>query len=155
MSAKPDEFRAVIRPMRADDLDAVLRVEQNAYRFPWSRGIFSDCLIAGYQSLVLDQASSVLGYGIMSVAAAEAHILNICVDVSLRRRGLGRQLLEGLLQRAAAMQVERLFLEVRPSNLEAVGLYESSGFTVLGIRKNYYKAEDGREDALVFVREIS
>ncbi len=155
MSAEPDDLRPVIRPMRAADLDAVARVEQNAYKFPWSRAIFSDCLIAGYQSVVLDCGSSVVGYAIMSVAAAEAHILNLCVDVNFRGRGLGRRLLDSLIDRATVLQVERLFLEVRPSNTEAVGLYESCGFTLLGVRKNYYKAEHGREDALVFVREFS
>jgi ribosomal-protein-alanine N-acetyltransferase len=143
-----------IRAMRADDLDAVVAIEERAYDFPWSRGIFNDCLLAGYYCVVLEADGVVSGYAIMSVAAAEGHRLNLCVENQLRRQGLGRHLLNCLLERVSAMNIERLFLEVRPSNAAAIALYDSAGFTRLGLRKGYYKAHDGREDALVFVREF-
>jgi len=135
-------------------MDAVVAIEQRAYEFPWSRGIFSDCLLAGYYCAVLEADGVVSGYAIMSVAAAEGHILNLCVENRMRQRGFGRQLLNFLLSRVKAVNLERLFLEVRPSNAAAIALYEHAGFTRLGTRKDYYKAHDGREDALVFVLEL-
>ena len=152
MSAQPGFPRAVVRAMRPSDIDAVVAIEGRAYAFPWSRGIFGDCLLAGYFAVVLDSDGEVVGYAIMSAAAAEGHILNLCVDEARRGSGFGRQLLNYLLDEAGRRQLQRLFLEVRPSNDAAVALYEDSGFTRLGVRKDYYRAVDGREDALVFVR---
>jgi len=154
MSAQPGNFTPVIRAMQPSDLEAVISIEQRTYEFPWSRGIFSDCLMAEYISVVLDVDGMAIGYAIMSVAAAEAHILNLCIDNTARGQGLGRQLLDYLLGQADSMQVERLFLEVRPSNAVAIALYENSGFIRLGFRKDYYKAVEGREDALVLVRDM-
>ncbi len=139
--------------MQHDDLDAVLGIEARAYHFPWSRQIFADCLIAGYLTSVLEADTGVIGYSILSTAAAEAHILNLCVDPALQRRGYGRQMLAHLLDYADSIGVERVFLEVRPSTMAAIRLYEQAGFTRLGVRKSYYRAVDGREDALVLVKE--
>jgi ribosomal-protein-alanine N-acetyltransferase len=155
MSAQPFNVEAhSIRMMGPDDLDAIIALEKRAYEFPWSRSIFSDCLLAGYYCIVLEVNSVVMGYAIMSVAAAEGHILNLCIDSALRKRGLGRKMLHYLLAHVNARNLERLFLEVRPSNIAAIALYTSTGFDRLGARKGYYKARDGREDALVFVREF-
>ena len=154
MSAQPGIPEAFVRAMRPSDIDAVVAIEGRAYSFPWSRGIFGDCLLAGYFAVVLESEGEVVGYAIMSSAAAEGHILNLCVDISRRRAGFGRQLLNYLLAEACSRQLQRLILEVRPSNDAAVALYEDSGFTRLGVRKDYYRALDGREDALVFVREF-
>lgn len=154
MSANPQNFSPTVRPMQASDLDAVAAIEADTYVFPWSRGIFSDCLIARYPSFVLDAGGRIVGYAILSVAAAEAHILNLCVAATLQRQGLGRQLLDHLLQLARSMNVERMFLEVRPSNAAAIHLYESAGFNRMGLRKDYYRAADGREDALVLALEF-
>jgi ribosomal-protein-alanine N-acetyltransferase len=154
VSAQPGNLTPVIRGMRQADLDAVVTIERHAYDFPWERGIFSDCLMAGYQSVVLDAGGQLIGYAIMSVAAAEAHILNLCVDPSRLRQGFGGQLLDYLLEHLSSIRAERLFLEVRPSNAAAISLYENAGFARLGLRKDYYKAAEGREDALVFVREL-
>lgn len=138
-----------IRPMQASDLADVERVERAAYDYPWSRAVFRDCLLAGYYSLVLDVAGSVQGYAIMSVAASEAHILNLCVHPEMRRRGFGRSLLNALLFRAQEASVKQVFLEVRPSNLIAIELYRSAGFEQIGIRPAYYQARNGRENAVV------
>lgn len=139
-----------IRAMQAADLVGVQRVEQAAYDYPWSRAVFRDCLLAGYYSLVLDIDHEVSGYAIMSMAAAEAHVLNICVHPDLRRRGFGRRLLNALLFRAHDAGVQQVFLEVRPSNQAAIGLYRSVGFREIGIRPAYYQAREGRENAVVF-----
>jgi len=140
-----------IRLMLPTDLRGVSRVERAAYDFPWSHGIFRDCLLAGYYSLVLDVGNVVSGYAIMSIAAGEAHILNLCIDPTLRRLGYGRRLLNALLVRATEAEVSQIFLEVRPTNNAALSLYKSLGFEQVGIRQDYYQASDGREDAVVLV----
>jgi ribosomal-protein-alanine N-acetyltransferase len=154
MSAQPGQIPPIIRTMRPADLDAITEIENRSYEFPWGRGIFSDCLIAGYVCVVLEDDAGLIGYAIISVAAAEGHILNLCVDGSMRTQGLGRQLLDYLLDQCRQMDVDRLFLEVRPSNDIAVALYDSAGFSRLGLRKDYYKATADREDALVFAYEF-
>ena len=146
--------RIEIRNMSNRDLRGVSSVEQASYEFPWSPGIFRDCLLAGYQCLVLATDGDVNGYAIMSVAASEAHILNLCVHPELQRRGFGRQLLHALCTRAQAMGVERVFLEVRPSNDAAMNLYRSVGFEQIGVRPSYYQAHGGREDAVIFAARI-
>jgi len=138
-----------VRPMQAADLSGIQRVEQASYDYPWSGAVFRDCLLAGYHSLVLDVAGNVSGYAIMSIAAAEAHILNLCVHPDLRRLGYGRTMLNALLIKAQDAAVKQVFLEVRPSNLAAISLYLSAGFVEVGIRPDYYQARNGRENAVV------
>lgn len=139
-----------IRTMRPADLQAIADVELASYQFPWNIGIFRDCLLAGYQSLVLEIGGNISGYCIMSIAAGEAHLLNICIHPSCQRLGFGRRLLvEGLAQ-AREMGVETVFLEVRPSNDIAIMLYRSLGFRLIGRRPSYYQADGGREDAVIF-----
>jgi ribosomal-protein-alanine N-acetyltransferase len=101
---------------------------------------------------VLDSAEGLIGYTILSTAAGEAHILNLCVDPVYQRRGFGGRLLAGLLAYADEAHIDRMFLEVRPSNLAAISLYQRAGFVRLGVRKAYYRTASGREDALVLVR---
>jgi ribosomal-protein-alanine N-acetyltransferase len=141
--------RTHIRVMLPSDLKLVARIEHTAYEYPWSLGIFRDCMLAGYYSLVLDVGSIVTGYGIMSIAAAEAHILNLCIHPAAQRMGYGRQLLDALLEKAQESDVSKVFLEVRPSNKPALNLYHSSGFVQIGLRPAYYQAPYGREDAVV------
>ncbi len=144
-----------IRQMLPADLGGVSMVESAAYDFPWSQGIFRDCLLAGYYCLVLDIDDTVSGYAIMSVAAREAHILNLCVHPTLRRLGFGRRLLKTLLFRANEVEATRVFLEVRPTNDAALSLYGSLGFRRIGIRPDYYQAADGREDAIVLALDLT
>jgi ribosomal-protein-alanine N-acetyltransferase len=106
-------------------------------------------MLAGYYSLALDVNGETIGYGIMSVAAGEAHLLNLCVHPSSQRLGYGRQLLEALLERAHQCEVRKVFLEVRPSNKAALNLYYTFGFVQIGVRPAYYQASFGREDAVV------
>lgn len=146
--------RTEIRAMSTRDLRGVAAVEQASYEFPWSPGIFRDCLLAGYHCLVLVAEGDINGYGIMSVAAREAHVLNLCVHPQFQRRGFGRQLLHTLCARADMLGVERVFLEVRPSNRAAINLYRSAGFEQIGVRPSYYQAHSGREDAVIFAAGI-
>ena len=158
MAAAREDMReapeVLIRPMMEIDLPEVAAVEQSSYAFPWSENIFRDCLRVGYTCRALDLAGRIIGYGIMSVGAGEAHILNVCVRDEFRNLGFGRRLLEHLLERAAATGVGEAFLEVRPSNLAAIRLYQRLGFEQIGIRRGYYQAPDGREDAIVLKREL-
>ncbi|GMW05719.1 MAG: ribosomal protein S18-alanine N-acetyltransferase [Gammaproteobacteria bacterium] len=149
MIANPSMLAPLIREMRPNDVARIAAVERQAYEFPWSAGIFRDCLLAGYTSLVLERGGEILAYAIMSVAAGEAHLLNLCVAVAERRRGHGRRLLEVVMQRAVSAGAERMHLEVRPSNEAALALYANYGFERVGVRRHYYRASFGSEDAVL------
>src|SRR5690606_30116086 len=138
------------RPMNLTDVPNVIAGGRASYPFPWSEGVFRDCIRVGYLCRVVDVDGEVGGYGIMSYGAGEAHILNIWVRSDLRGEGIGRRLVHFLIERARAAQMQDVFLEVRPSNPVAIALYASLGFTRIGIRKAYYQAAGGREDALVY-----
>lgn len=143
-----------LRPMREEDLDSVMAIETRAYAFPWTLGIFRDCLRADYPSWVLHADGRIVGYFLLSVAAGEAHVLNVCVDPALQGQGHGRKLLRAILHIARGRGAQRVFLEVRPSNTHAIALYFDEGFNEIGRRPRYYPARDGREDALVMAMEL-
>lgn len=149
MSAALDAWPPRIRPMTQLDLPAVWEIEKRAYQYPWSRGIFVDCLRIPYVCEILEERGVTLGYAIMSMGGDEAHLLNLCLDEPARGRGLGAMVLDHLMARATREGVGVLYLEVRPSNKVAIALYRRAGFRRVGVRKNYYRADDGREDALV------
>ena len=138
-----------IRPMLEEDIASVMEIEKSVYEFPWTGGIFNDCMQVGYSCWVFQEQDNVIAYGVMSVAALEAHILTIVVRPDKQGCGLGNMLLMHLLQIARRQRVETIFLEVRPSNDAAISLYEKTGFTTIGRRPNYYPARHGREDAIV------
>ena len=147
------EFAAVnIRPMHELDIPMVGAIERAGYQFPWSEGIFRDCLRVGYVCRVVEADGDMAGYGIMSVGAGEAHVLNVCIRDEYRCRGLARRVLLYLLDRARVAGMYEAFLEVRPSNTAAARLYHSLGFEQVGIRRGYYQAAVGREDAAVLRR---
>lgn len=143
-----------VRGMRIEDVATVSTLENASYEFPWSAGIFSDCVKAGHPCWVLSVDSVIAGYGILSMGAGEAHLLNICIDPAYRGQGLGRHLLGRLLDIARWNGAERLFLEVRPSNPLAKTLYESVGFSEIGRRPRYYPVRNGREDAIVMALDL-
>ena len=144
-----DRLDVQFRIMTEADLPAVLAIEKLAYNFPWSEGIFRDCLNAGYLCRVLERDGIIEGYGISSVAVGEAHILNLCIRPVSRQEGLGRMLLEYIMDEARCSDADMMFLEVRISNQAALHLYESSGFNEIGQRRNYYPASQGKEDAVI------
>ncbi|HXA93087.1 MAG TPA: ribosomal protein S18-alanine N-acetyltransferase [Steroidobacteraceae bacterium] len=152
MATAPDWVPAVqvtIRPMTDGDVPSVVGIERESYQFPWSEGIFRDCLRVGYVCRAAITDDELVGYGVMSAGAGEAHILNLCVAAAARCRGVGRTLLGYLLDRAAAAGMGEAYLEVRPSNAAAMRLYHSLGFEQVGTRRGYYQAIGGREDACV------
>jgi ribosomal-protein-alanine N-acetyltransferase len=145
------KFRAMV----PTDIPAVGAVERASYAFPWSEGIFRDCLRVGYLCRVAEIEHDVVAYGVVAMGAGEAHILNLCVRSDLRGRSVGRQMLMLLLERARQAGMTEAFLEVRPSNRLAISLYQSVGFVQVGLRKGYYQAEEGREDALVLKLDLA
>src|ERR1700722_13473573 len=138
-----------IRSMLGADVPEVVRLERSTYTFPWTEGIFRDCLRVNYFCCVVEVGRRLVGYGVMSIAAAEAHLLNVCVQESFRCRGIGRRVLNHLLHEAGANAAREAFLEVRPSNFAAICLYQALGFKQIGLRRGYYQAVEGREDAIV------
>ena len=146
---------AQLRPMQQEDLEQVVAIERQAYSHPWSEGIFRDCLRAGYNCWSLEQAGEVIGYGILSAAADEAHVLNVCVLPEAQGAGHGTRLMKRLIDLARWHRVERIFLEVRPSNVRAITLYQRLGFTEIGRRPGYYPSARGREDALVLALSLT
>src|SRR6201992_3170418 len=131
------------------DIPMVGAIERAGYQFPWSEGIFRDCLRVGYVCRVVAIDDAIVGYGVMSVGAGEAHILNLCIGEAHRCRGVCKRLLNYLIERGAAAGMSEAFLEVRPSNTSAIRLYLSVGFEQVGMRRGYYQAVGGREDAAV------
>ena len=153
MSAKlhdPSLKSVRFRDMVLADVPAIIDIERDAYPFPWSEGIFKDCIRVGYVCRIAELRGMVQGYGIMSFAADEAHILNICIHRDVREQGMGRRLLHYLLDHARSVGMTCTYLEVRPSNTPAIRLYESMGFSRVGIRKGYYQGSPTREDAWVY-----
>ena len=149
MSANAEAPHYLVRALGESDLDRVMEIETAAYPWPWTRGIFSDCLRVGYECWGLFSESRLVGYTILTHAAGECHLLNLCVAPEWQRRGLGSILLEHGKRIAAARGCGMMFLEVRPSNPAGLALYRKNGFEVIGHRPDYYSAGDGREDALV------
>ncbi len=144
-----------LRQMTEADLDAVMAIEEAVYPFPWTRGIFADCLQIGYLCQVLERNGDIVAYSIMSVAVEEAHLLTIVVSNKEQGKGYGKFLLNNMIALAIQAGAATMYLEVRLSNLPAIQLYHQRGFNELGIRKNYYPAENGREDALIFALDLS
>ena len=141
--------------MQNTDLDQVMEIEQRAYPHPWTRGIFRDCIRVGYGCWLYERQGGVRAYGVMSVAVGEAHILNLTVAPEHQRQGLGRKLLSYFLHLALRHNADTVLLEVRPSNIPAIALYEKMGFNEIGIRKDYYPMQHGREDALVLAKSLT
>ena len=154
MSAVFESADLTYRLMEIGDLANVMEVEQRAYPFPWSRAIFKDCIEAGYHCWVVELEKQFIGYAVFINAVQECHLLNLCIDPELQSSGYGRQLLNYVLDNAKDYNATCVFLEVRPSNTNAIQLYESEGFNEVGIRKQYYPSHHGREDAVIYAKEL-
>ncbi len=154
MSAVLKQAVVSLRPMSESDLAAIMAIEQRAYEYPWTETIFQDCLRVGYCCWIGVNGEEVVGYAVMSVGGGEAHLLNICVSPEFRRQGLGRRLLDHMLEAALEHQSDTVFLEVRVSNLAAIRLYQGLGFNEVGMRKGYYPTPAGREDAIILARSL-
>lgn len=145
-----------LTPLHEDRLAQILDIEQRAYAFPWTEGIFRDCIKAGYSCWgVLDRSGALVAYAVMSMAVGEAHVLNLAVDPLLRRQGIARFLLSHLLQVARAAHSTIVLLEVRRSNKAAIRLYQGFGFAQIGTRRGYYPSHEQREDAFVLALDLA
>lgn len=147
MSALNPQYQ--FRPMQEADLDAIMEIEPLIYSHPWSRGNFSDSLASGYSAWVLQDGARIIGYALMMMVLDEAHLLNLSVAKACQKQGLGRMLLEHMIAIAKKHDAANMFLEVRPSNISAIALYENIGFNEMAIRRGYYPAHNGREDAVL------
>jgi ribosomal-protein-alanine N-acetyltransferase len=141
-------------PMRESDLRAVLEIEEDLYEFPWTHGNFRDSLRAGYTCWVAREGRRVIGYAVLMLAAGEGHLLNLSIAAASQRRGHGRSLLHNVIALAREHKVKVLFLEVRPTNEVGQRLYAACGFRQVGVRRGYYPARKGREDALVLALDL-
>ena len=148
MSAQIDNLPR-FRRMAADDLDHVLAIENNIYAHPWTHGNFNDSLNSGYHCWMMEVAGETVGYCVVMIAAGEAHLLNLSVATGWQRRGLGSELLGFVVKLARDFQVQKIFLEVRPSNDPGRRLYARAGFVEIATRRDYYPAGLGREDAVI------
>lgn len=142
------------RRMCDSDVDTIVSIESTVHVYPWTRGNFIDSMAAGYHCWVAEHASRLAGYGIVMIAAGEAHLLNLTVAPELQRRGIGGELTRFVLRLAADYGSATVFLEVRPSNIAARALYARMGFIEIGMRRDYYPAGDAREDAIVMERAL-
>ena len=141
------EVDLTYRPLTEDDLPRVVEIEHSAYVFPWTFGNFRDSLYSGYSCMGVWCDARLVGYTIVMPALEEAHLLNIAVDSAWQGQGIGTCVLTDLIERAKATRCEVIYLEVRPSNIAALRLYERFQFKQLGLRRDYYPAVTGREDA--------
>ena len=140
------------RRMEESDLGAVIAIENAIYPHPWTAGNFRDSLAAGYHCWMLECADVPVGYSVVTIAAGEAHLLNISIAARWQRRGYGAELLAFMLKLARDYGALKVFLEVRPTNTPGIALYVRAGFREIGRRRGYYPDGEGREDAIVMER---
>lgn len=143
--------RSGLRKMTMSDISTVHAIETRVAIGPWSEKLFADCINVGYECWVLVDDQQVMGYGILSYGPHEAHILQLAIDPDYHRQGLGQKLLQHLLSMAKLHGSEEIFLEVRQSNQAAINLYKKYNFVEVGVRKDYYPADDygqTKEDAI-------
>ena len=143
-----------IEKMLVSDLNEVILIEKTNYDIPWTKGIMKDCINSGYQCMTLKENNSIVGYAFLMVNLDESHLLNMCINRSHQGKGLAKKLLSYLENICLYNQSKIFLLEVRQSNPIAYGLYKSFGFKEIGIRKNYYKSLEGREDAIVMTKKL-
>jgi ribosomal-protein-alanine N-acetyltransferase len=142
------------RPMVLEDIETVMRLEQAVYEFPWTERIFKDCIRVGYDCWLALLEKEIIAHAVISVAATESHMLNLSVSTKHQGKGIGKQFIQFLLDIAGKKSAEIMMLEVRPSNVQAINCYYSAGFNEIGCRKDYYPAPNGKEDALLFAKQI-
>lgn len=154
MSADPKILHGLIRQLDVADLDRVIDIEHASYPYPWSSGIFADCMRVGYDCSGLQLGPVLIGYVIQSQAAGESHLLNLCIAPEWQGSGYGTLLLDHAIRLAKAQSCHCMFLEVRPSNPVGISLYQRKGFSIVGERRDYYRTDSGRESALVMKLEF-
>ena len=154
-SAKRDsQVKSSYRLMNLQDVKNVFAIDEDIYPFPWTEGIFTDCIRTGHLCIVNEIGNKIVAYGVVGIIVDEAHILNLSVCKNLQGQGYGRELLVYLLDLMKRGKAIRTLLEVRESNQIAINLYKSLDFEEIGLRKGYYPAESGRENAIILAKPI-
>ena len=150
-----DVFKYLVyRDLTEADLPDILKIERQSYEFPWSEQIFRDCINSDYSCIGVSLYDRLAGYMIVSNVLDESHLLNICLSENWRGQGVAGVMIDYLASELKLRKLKRLYLEVRPSNLRALALYNHKGFEIIGLRKDYYPAEGGREDAITMVLHL-
>lgn len=144
----------LLRDMTTRDIAAVACIEQQVHAHPWTTGNFSDALASGYLCKVAEQDGTMLGYAVLMQGVDDAELLDIGIAAAFQRSGYGRAVLQAVLALACELGRQRVVLEVRASNTAAIGLYRAMGFSEIGLRRNYYAASNGREDAILMERKL-
>ena len=144
----------ILRDMTEADLETVLRIERAVHAHPWTPGNFSDALRSKYECKVYESNEAILGYAVLMLAVDEAELLDIAIAAEHQRHGWGRKLLDEMMVLARRHDMRRVVLEVRASNAAAIGLYRNVGFENIGLRRDYYPAQNGREDAILMGLEL-
>jgi len=155
MIAVPEALHPLVRRLTEADLDRIMEIELDVYPYPWTRGIFADCLRVGYDCWGLQAGQDLAGYAIQSHVAGESHLLNLCVAREYQNIGYGSILLEHAIRLARSQQCFCIFLEVRPSNRAGIALYRKNGFEVVAERPDYYRSDRGKENAIVMRLDLS
>ncbi|MBL8396318.1 MAG: ribosomal protein S18-alanine N-acetyltransferase [Candidatus Accumulibacter sp.] len=147
--------RVEMVPLGHGDIDEMIEIENRVYPFPWTHGNFADSISSGYSACGCRIAGELVGYFVLMVVLDEAHLLNISVAEKRQGMGFGARLLGHAMTTARQAGAGSLLLEVRPSNSKALQLYRHFGFQQIGVRRDYYPAAQGAEDALVMRRLLT
>ncbi|MFT5811860.1 MAG: ribosomal-protein-alanine N-acetyltransferase [Rubritalea sp.] len=142
------------RPMTQDDVAYVLTVENEVYPYPWTERILQDCIRVGYDCWLALENDDIVGHAVVSVAAGESHLLNLSVSKRHQSKGIGKAFIDFLIDIVRSKSATVMLLEVRPSNIQAINCYDAVGFNEIGCRKDYYPTTNGKEDALLYAKEI-
>ena len=153
MSAVPHPLPQ-FEPMAESDIASVLEIERVIYEFPWTQGNFRDSLLAGYSGWMMRDAGGLVGYAMLMLGAGEAHLLNLSIAEARQRRGHGSRMLRHLIAVARSGGAKLIFLEVRPSNDAGRRLYARHGFREVALRRGYYPAKGGHEDAMMLALDL-
>jgi [ribosomal protein S18]-alanine N-acetyltransferase len=144
----------VVAPAAETDLDAIDEIEQHSFKAPWPRDTFKAELLREWARLDVARSDGrLVGFCNYWLVTTELHILAIATHPDCRRRGIGRQLLDHVLDVARTTGCSLATLEVRRSNVPAIALYERAGFKVVHVRTRYYQDDD--EDALVMLKGLA
>ncbi len=144
-----------LRAMTEADLAEVVAIEDALQPTPWSAQVFRDCFNSHYDCRVVQRDSAVIGFVVLSSVLDEVHLLNIAVAPAMQRRGIAWAVLKEVIPEYQARSLRYLYLEVRESNAGARALYERIGFQTVGLRRNYYRTHNGRENAVLMMLDLS
>ena len=143
------------RKMVDEDVNAVTVLAGEIDAYPWSEGQYASCLNYSYETWVIELEGELVGFVVLVVHDEECEIANIGVAKAKQHQGIGKKIIFQVFEYSREHQLHKVWLEVRASNLPAIQFYKKMGFIQKGVRKAYYRTKDGREDALVYVKELT